>query len=229
MSTDYSFFEQSLTQQRTYSVKTGWHCDRFVLDRIARIHINKLDVRAHIEVLSMVEEDDDDEAREVCRVKGSHVMRVGSSDGVERIQQAFDITLPPAVDDFYRRWNGGFLLFREFYELLSVDEIIKETLSWDEMLGRPTDGPRIAIPFCTVLGDCYLALRKTDEGEWEVIIFGPEEAGVLLQDRHEAGPGFTKDPNFPAWLKRMCQTDGWPISEGFSGMLGDDPPAEQVG
>lgn len=229
MTTDYSFFENSLDEQRTYKFLTGWHSARFLADVRDRTHGHKLDLRPHIKILKIEKEVDEDNGypEELVTVLGSHVMLEGEPTGLNAVESEFGIQLPEELHHFYRRWNGGFLLFREFYELFSIEEIIGFAKTLDGGPNRPPNTPWYFLRFCKVLDSCELALRRRFDGDWEVVFVEPFDTGNFEKYLDcEQNPAI--DGCFSTWLKRMCATDGWPIGEGIMGMIEDEPPSERL-
>ena len=112
VSDSFGFFERSLAEQRTY--KAGW-------DKVQGDVVKAPGWAEHFEVL--------DQRTKTFTVRGRHVMRPGHPLGLAQVNERFDITLPSDIDAFYRRWNGGLLLFQRFYQILSVQEIIEHQIS----------------------------------------------------------------------------------------------------
>ena len=158
VTTDYSFFENSLNEVREYRFTNGWQCDRFLMK--SRSHIGNLDVRPHLQIVPEIAPDKEtylgDPFVNACTVKGSHVMRPGMADCAMLVQEKLQLALPPELETFLQRWNGGFLLFREFYELLSAEEIVEVAIEMDETLDQPFLWPHRVIRFCDLGNSNYL-------------------------------------------------------------------------
>jgi hypothetical protein len=221
--TDYRFFEESCAEERTYRVKNGWHCDR-IMNAVAAELAHGAGNNSPVEITDFLEQydEEEEEEREECAVRGSHLMAPGEPTGVAAIYEQLGVALPQEVDDFYRQWNGGFLLFQEFYEVMSVEAIIAIAICLDRA-NRRTQKPLNFLRFCNVLDDCYLALRKNSQELWEVVFCeGGEAPEEHYFDRGNMPP---KYEGFRSWLLAMCENDGWPIARGIGG---DEPPAERI-
>lgn len=197
MTTDYSFFEQTLDQWRTYKPHIGQWRELIELPYY----------RSRVQVIGNLIPGGD------YRVRVRHLMNELNPIGVAQLNEQFNITLPVELDDFYRRWDGGTLFFRQFYQVLSVQQIINMTrnIRIGQQGFQPRDTPFHALRFCHMNDEYYLALRLQKSGSWEVMNAppGPTDAELLSDD--EETRGYVTDPDFPTWLRRMCDTDGWPI------------------
>jgi len=215
MPVDFSFFERSIRETRTYRFTRGWHRDRLM----------QPDVREHLRVLGR--------GRYYTEVSGSHVLRLGCPEGVRAVEERFGVELPREVHDFYGRWNGGVLLYRELYSILPVAGIIHTALQFRRVRREPTSPKELPwhmLRFCDLgEGNC-LALRRKGRSDWEVIWADIEvsDTDLILPERAAEHARAVLDPSFLAWLKRMNDTDGWPWGESI--MLPDDrPPSKRIG
>jgi len=214
MRTDFSFFERSIRETRTYRFTCPWHRDRLMA----------ADVRDHLQVLRR--------GRHYADFQGSHVVRAGCPEGVHAIEERFGVRLPREVHDFYKRWNGGLLLYREIYPVLSVQEIIETAIDFRTVRGEPTDPSKLPwhlLRFCDMSNSNYLALRSQNGRDWGVDWADVEvtDSDLILPERAVNYKG-VMDPSFLVWLKRMNDTDGWPWGESI--MLPDDkPPSKRIG
>ncbi|MBM4041712.1 MAG: SMI1/KNR4 family protein [Planctomycetes bacterium] len=197
MAADFSFLERSLEQERVYSFTIPGCFERL-------LHPS---VREHIDVL--------EQGPDRMVVRGTHVLFPGCPEGVRAINERFGVDLPPEVDDFYKRWNGGLLLRRELYRLLPVSEVIATALELRRIVKEPTDPARLpwhVLRFCDLGDGWYLALRRTAPRAWQVIWTSFEDTDTDLlfpKDPKEDANGVL-DPSYLAWLRRMEETDGWP-------------------
>jgi hypothetical protein len=215
--TDFDFFEQTLHERRTYRCRgerAAWRYDWMK--------------NWHLDDLVIAGSTDGDGAD--FTFAGTHQMNApGSPVGVARVNERFNVTLPADFDAFYRRWDGGKLLFRELYPLLSVEQmlIVNERFAgyakWD---GR---SPLRLIRFCDMSNTDHLCLRLGDDGKW-LVVFGrcqyPD--ADYFDNWHQIRREITLDTSFRGWLQRMVKTDGWPLLH--DGYYEEEivPPTEQV-
>jgi hypothetical protein len=208
---DYELFDHTLRERRRY---------RFVNEQ-GSYAMKRLRGRGVLEDVEVEMPQDG-----CVEVSGTHVMNPGSPIGVAAINERFNISLPEDVDRFYRKWDGGVLLFREIYPLMSVQEIV-QTTAW-YLDANPTDLPVALVRFCDLGNSDYLALRLNTRQAWEVIFKAneyPDEDIIINWHEH---PGAFLDASFSAWLKRMIETDGWPM--GGKWIYPDEapPPGERI-
>ncbi|HUT33343.1 MAG TPA: SMI1/KNR4 family protein [Planctomycetota bacterium] len=195
--TDFSFLEESLEEQRIYRFTIPGCLDR----------LKDPAFRTRIDVLR--------EEPDRMDVRGTHVLFPGCPDGVRAINDRLGVDLPPEVDDFYTRWNGGLLLHRELYRILPVQEIIATALEVRRIRREPRDRRKLPwhmLRFCEVWNGDYLALRRRAPHDWEVIWADIEQTDVdlLFPADPKVDANVVLDSSFLAWLRRMEETDGWP-------------------
>ena len=200
MPVDYSFFEASLADQRTY--RGQWDRQQLGLFEGAQ-------ARGRLELLSRKRDD--------LRFRGTHVMRPGHPLGLAQVNEQLGITLPEDIDAFYRRWNGGLLVLKRFYHLLSAADIIRRSREMRQIRREPgpPELPWHLVRFCDLGNSEYLALRfDPSTSDWNVFWASHEELDAYYIADTAKPPGrreFTiVDPSFRSWLQRMCATDGWP-------------------
>jgi hypothetical protein len=213
--TDFEFFERTLHEQRSYRFRgeqAAWHAKQ----------LRRWEAIDQWTVAGKPDGADAD-----FTVTGSHVLDSGNPIGVAGLNERFNITLPQDVDDFYRKWDGGLLLFRQYYPILSVQQIIQVTL-WHRDIGNEGDYPFHLIRFCDLGNSDYLAFRFSEKQEWEVIYKAyeyPDSEVILNWHEH---PGAFLDSDFRHWLQRMIDTDGWPLGGQWIRRDNEPPPAERV-
>ena len=213
--TDFSFLERSLKEQRIY---------RFTI----RGYFDQLRDPTLCERIDILEETPD---RMV--VRGTHVLFPGSPNGVRAINEKFGVDLPPEVDDFYTRWNGGLLLHRELYRILPVEEIIATALELRRIVKEPTDPAKLpwyVLRFCDLGDGRYLALRRNAPGRWQVVwtSFEDTDTDLVFPQGLEEDANGVLDGSFLGWLRRMEGTDGWPWG-GRIRAPRDWPPGNRIG
>ena len=211
MPTDFDFFERSLHEPRVYRVWRGWE----------REAVRQL---AAFDGLDILQETD-----EHTLIRTTNLMDPGTADGVRSVEERFGVSLPPELHQFYGRWNGGVLVYGILYFMLSADEIIQTAEESRELEGVSLDLPWHMIRFCNLGDGCYTALRRRSEGDWEIIWADIEDAELDLLhpvDLEEDHNGIL-DPSFPAWLRRVDGTDGWPVG-GNLDMPDGRPPCTRV-
>ena len=212
--TNFRFFEESLTDLRAYRVMDRWYWQC----------VTKPEIRPHLAVQRERESDNI-----FGEVRGSHVMGDANRIGLAQVAEQFNVILPPDVDDFYRRWDGGLLLFQQPYLLLSANEIIKTAVEFRELRQgqEPANLPWHLLRFCNVGNGNYLAFRqRRQRTNWEVIFASVEELDVdLLYDREDLNE-VVLDSDFSSWLHRMCKSDGWPIDKEGDSFW--ELPAERI-
>jgi len=207
-----AFFEKSKAEVRTYS--TNWNAPCKTL-RLLGEH----------GLLTVVEDGMDEEGNDRVVVRGSHMMNPGNPVGLAQVNERFNITLPGDLDQFYRLYNGGYILFRELYRLMPVEQIIEWTL--DFRTGEDAKTPFHVIRFCDLGDSQCIALRRTPSGEWVVMYAEPGFSTDALLHDEELIRDYTWDNSFTAWLKRMCATDGWPSAMRV--YPNDKEPLQRIG
>jgi hypothetical protein len=208
---DFVFFERSLHQPRLYRVWSDW--EREMVRRLAEL-----------DGLDILEETEDE-----TLIRTVDLMDPGTPDGVKPIEDRFGIRLPRELHEFYRRWNGGVLVYGTIHVLLSVEGIIEATREMREAHEVPQNLPWHILRFCDLGDSEYIGLRRKSDEQWEAIWAGCECTDLELL--HPTDP--TEDrwgiiaPSFLQWLRRVHETDGWPWGEHIA-MSGDRPPLLRV-
>lgn len=211
MATDYSFFEAALRKSRRYRIRLMGYYEVVQAEPL----------RHQVKFLK--------ETKKRLDIEVRHVMGPQNTDAAD-IGHALKVKLPPDFTQFYKRWNGGYLLFREPYRLMPAKEILDFALELRRLREEPLDLPFHVVRFCDMGDGFYLALRRKPgrRNRWEVIWGG---ADYLDAELATAGKDIVAvlDPSFCAWLKRMIRTDGWPISrEGNHAFDYHIPAAERI-
>jgi len=197
MAADFSFLERSLGQERLYRFTIPGCFERLKHPAFSR----------GVDILA--------EDAHFMLVRGTHVLFPGCPEGVRAINERFGVDLPPEVDDFYKRWNGGLLLRRELYRVLPVQEIIATATEFRSGRREPTGPAKLPwhmLRFCEVWDGDYLALRRRGPRRWEVIWASVEESDeeMIHPQDPEVDANGVLDTSFLAWLRRVEETDGWP-------------------
>ncbi len=211
MATDFGFFERSLNEKRIYRVTRD----------LERDMIRKLGTAGAVQIL--------DDTEEHTLVRATNLMDPGSPDGVKPIEDRFGVKLAQEVDAFYRRWNGGVLIYRSVYLILDVQAIIETAIDFRQCQGVPMDLPWHVLRFCDMGSSDHIALRRNTDADWEVIWADVEncETELLYPEDPQADARGILDASFLAWLRRMDETDGWPWGEHIM-LPHDKPPCERV-
>ena len=198
MTTDFSFFESSLKTKRTYRTPYTANVE-MLMDH---------DEQGVIEMVS--------ESVEEMVFRATHLLKPGFADGIRSVERKFEVTLPQDMHDFYRRWGSGYLVFLREYRLMPPSEIIEEVISFRTIRKERADMPKRMFRFCELEDSNFFAVRQNwSNGDWEVIYADIGDTDQELQG--EYGDSCVTDASFTAWLKRMVDTDGWPICPGDSG------------
>jgi hypothetical protein len=208
---DFAFFERSLHQPRLYRVWSDW--EREIVRRLA--DLDGLDILA--------------ETEDETLIRAVNLMDPGTPEGVKPIEERFGIRLPRELHEFYRRWNGGVLVYRTLYSVLSVEDIVTTALELRELHEVPPDLPWHAVRFCELQDSDCLALRKRQSDAWEVVWAGCDrtDLDLLRPDDPREDCNCTLDPSFLHWLRRMDETDGWPWGEHIM-LPSDKAPCKRV-
>jgi len=209
---DWSSFEKSLAESRVYRFSNEWYVQR----------LKKSQGGDEFEILRSGPFDTD--------IRGSHVVWPGNPDGARPIEERLAIDLPEEVHDFYHRWDGAWLFYREQYDILSVAQIIETAIEMREIRDEPMELPWNVLRFCDMGDGNYLALRRKGPLDWEVIWADASrwdaELVKLADPRDDAC--IRLDASFFAWLRRMDDTDGWPWGESIA-LPRDTAPSERIG
>ena len=137
-------------------------------------------------------------------VEGSHVMNPGNPSGLAEVNERFHIQLPNDMDQFYREWNGGYLLLSVPYELLSAKEIIEKN---EEMrLGRkePLLKPWNIVRFAHIADGNYIGLSFVNSN-WHILFISIEYGDEELSGKI---PRQGIPVSFSEWLEFILKTDG---------------------
>ena len=195
MKCDYRFFAKVVSETRRYRLQCAGYCER----------LEEEPLRSHVKVLDATSEKHID-------IETKQLVNPPSNDVLE-VNRALKIRLPADFTQFYKRWNGAYLLLREPYRLMPAKEILDFALELRRLREEPLDLPFHVVRFCDMRDGFYLALRRKPgkANKWEVIWGG---ADYLDAELATAGDDIVDvlDPSFCSWLKRMIRTDGWPIS-----------------
>lgn len=194
MATDFSFFERSLTEKRIY---------RVTRDR-ERDLLKDLATSGDVEVL--------EDSEEYTDLLVANLMDPGTPEGVKPIEERFGVTLPQDVRAFYRRWNGGILIYQAVYSILDVESIIAMALEFRQCHGVPAGMPWHVLRFCDIGSSDYFALRHKTDAEWEVILADHEchEMEFLVPEDPKIDARRVLAGSFLGWLRRLDESDGWP-------------------
>jgi len=211
---DLRFFEECLKRSRVYCYTIPGCFERLRIPAF----------RSRLDVLR-------DEPHRMD-VRGSHVLFAGCPDGVRAINDRFGVDLPSEVHEFYTRWNGGLLFYRELYRLLSVQEIIDTAARCRSLRGEPQDPSELpwhVLRFCEVWDGDYLALRRQAPLRWEVTWADGEmsDEDMIHPEDPQSDANGVLDSSFLAWLRRMEETHGWPWG-GRVRAPRDWPPGRRV-
>lgn len=128
---------------------------------------------------------------------------------VGQVEQQLGVTFPPDLRAFYENWDGGVMMMLYEYRLLSLDELIEER----DRFSEPDTPPKI-IRFCDLDDGNYMAVRLGHHGGDVVYADAGTDDDELFDPQRDE---YRTDDSFEAWLKRIIDTDGWPITPG-----GDD-------
>lgn len=148
---DFEYFERTLHERRTYRCHRELAASQYEWMRT-------WDKTAGYQVTGNTEGPHAD-----FTVTGTHRMAAGNPLGVARINERFNITLPADFDAFYRRWDGGVLLFSDNYPLLSVEQMVEVNMEFAEIANWDQRTPLRLIRFCSLYNDDYLCLRLGDD------------------------------------------------------------------
>jgi hypothetical protein len=211
VASDFTFFEQSLRQPRVYRVWRGRERE------IVRL-------LAEMDGLDILEE-----TEEETLIRTVNLTDPGTPGGVKPIEERFGIHLPRELHEFYRRWNGGVLVYGTIHFLLGVEGIIETTSGIREAQQVSQELPWHILRFCDLGDGNYIGLRRKSDEQWEAIWASCEHTDPELlhpSDPVEERSG-TFEPSFLQWLRRVHETDGWPWGEHIA-MSDDRPPLLRV-
>ena len=211
MKCDYHFFANTVAETRRYRFQIAGY----------REDIGEEPLCSHVRVLENTERYLDIETEQMMNPP---------SDDVLEVNRALRIKLPAGFTQFYRKWNGGYILLQQPYRLMPAKEIMDFALELRRLRKEPLDLPFHVVRFCDMHDGFYLALRRKPgkANKWEVIWGGVDYLDAVLAT---AGKSIVAvlDPSFCTWLKRMIRTDGWPISrEGNHSFDFGIPAAERI-
>jgi hypothetical protein len=198
--TDFTFFEAALEEEREYQTTSAGY----------------ISLVRHFAAKGVAEVVSDDET--VMRFRVGHVLTSDGDAGLDSVEKRLGVSLPDDIRAFYARWGACRLMLRLPYRLLSPEEIVEETLHWRGK-HRPGEPVRV-VRFCRFSGHVgwqQFVLRLDEARGWEVFCANPgySEADILHGSFADGGEsGGVTDRSFAAWLRRLCETDGWPYAPG---------------
>jgi len=211
MPADFDFLEPSLHEPRAYRVRRGG--ERLIVETLATS--DGLDILR-----------DTDDYTLIC---ATNLMNPGTPDGARSIERRFGVELPPEFHQFYQRWDGGVLIYRSIYFILSSAQIIETAVEFRDVQEMPLDLPWHVLRFCEVADEDYVALRRRAPSDWEAIYASgdnPETDYLYPQDARVDARGVVA-PSFSEWLRKVHDTDGWPWGEHLP-LRRNRPPCERV-
>lgn len=187
MATNYSRFEKSLSEVRTYHDEWGGLPEEI---REAGIPTAKFKIVDKITTAD---------------VSGSHVMNPGLVDPISPFKTFFRCNPPDDFPAFYSQWNGGFLFLGLIYRLLPMEKIITENAEFRKMRGHDARAEWKIIRFADIGHNDFIGFRKKD-GRWVV--------SLILNEYHddELHAGAFEAPvlaqSFSGWIDRLIDLDG---------------------
>lgn len=187
MSTNYARFEASIHETRTYHDEWGGLPGEI---REAGIPIAKFKIVDKVTAAD---------------VSGSHVMNPGIADPITPFKKFFGCNPPDDFSDFYRRWNGGFLLFGLVYRLLPIEKMIAENAEFREMRGHDAKSEWKIIRFADIGHNDFIGFRKKN-GSWVVSLILNEYHDDDLHAGAFEAPVLAK--SFKEWIDRLIDLDG---------------------
>ena len=186
----YGFFLRSCRERRVYHVLMAFYHQQ----------LRSPPWRGRVEVVGQ-----DDMGRDI--ISGTHIMNPGNPRGIREVNQRFGVDLPGDVDAFYRQWDGGLVLLRQGYPVLSAEQVIETSLNMRRWRGESLGTPWNVLRFCDLGDGDYLVFRRCGEGKWDIALALVDalDADIVGNNR------LTVAPSFHAWLRRMIETDGYPL------------------
>jgi len=186
MATDFTRFEASIRERRTYHDHWGLALELQGDRRLApEFHVTDKNAEWF--------------------VTGTHVMNPGSPDPASPFRKQFGFDPPADFVDFFRRWDGGYLFFGVPCTLLPVEKIIEHNVEFRRLRKYPMNAPWSLIRFSDIGHNDFIGYRLKD-GHWMVcqllneyddkdLHAGDFEAPVLAQ-------------SFSSWIDRLISTEG---------------------
>jgi hypothetical protein len=187
MSTNYARFEASILEIRTYHDEWGG-----LPGKIREAGIPN----AKFKIVDKVTAAD---------VSGSHVMNPGIADPFTPFKKFFFCNPPDDFADFYRRWNGGFLLFGLVYRLLPIEKMVSENAEFMKMRGHDVKSEWKIIRFADIGHNDFIGFRKKG-GRWVVSLILNEYHDDDLHSGAFEAPVLAQ--SFKEWVDRLIDLDG---------------------
>ena len=146
-------------------------------------------------------------------VEGTHIMKPGNPTGLEAVNKKFNVILPNDLDQFYKNWDGGYLLLSVPYTLLSVDEIIERNIWIRSVRHEPLDAPWKIVKFAHISDGNYIGMSRIG-AEWYILFISNEYYDAELSQTGKP-PRQGLPATFSEWLDLILKTDGvlpdiWP-------------------
>ncbi len=186
MSTDFSSFEASIRERRTYRDVSG----------LAQEIADDKGLAQHFTVKSTGPE---------SAVTGTHVLNTGHPNPEKPFCALFGFEPPSDFTDFYRRWDGGFLFFGVPHKLLPIAKIIEENRDFRKLRGHPPKSQWKIIRFADIGHNDFIGFRQKED-RWVVsLILNEYHDDDLLAGEFEA-PVLAQ--SFAGWIDRLIKKDG---------------------
>lgn len=144
-----------------------------------------------------------------------HLVKHGGH-GLGSVEKAFNVTLPEWAHSFYEEVDECTLSLRNIIAVMSANEIVDFERSLRDLHpDKEQINPVRIIRFAQVVGEsnAFAFRRSVGDDKWRITFISS------VDDRLESFyskefDGHEDDENIDAWMKRMIETDGFPLIAG---------------
>ena len=182
---DFKFFEEWIARPRKYDL--AWSI------QYMKKYFADLPGSENIRIES------GDESHTIAYV--SPCMRPPAQGRLEEWASGRGLLFSDSFLEFHKNWDGGVVPCLHFYRLFSAEEIKGDTERRYLNVAQPP-----IVRFCDADNGDHFAFMLHD-GKYEKVVFADRE----IPDDELADDEYVTDDSFVNWLKRIFDTDGWPI------------------
>jgi hypothetical protein len=136
-----------------------------------------------------------------------HMIHWGKADA-RVIEDAFGVSLPPSVHEFYSEIQEAVLFWKEIFHFLHPRDVV----AWEReyrMLCEDDDLPVRLIRFCKLRTGASVALRLSERGgKWSIVHASVDTPTEEIQSPLYDDPEYQLSDNLDNWLLWLMQHDG---------------------
>jgi hypothetical protein len=137
-----------------------------------------------------------------------HLIKWGKADA-RIIEDAFQITLPPYVHEWYSHIQEAILIWRNVFHLMHPAEVVaweRQNREWLDM--KPDEPPTqfVRLLKCESIAADIALKKNAKDGQWRVFIIGPDHDSIYTDD--PINDQFPLAEDLDSWLQYVMESDG---------------------